>query len=114
MRSDVLNDNSAKYLDDIVVNPNHQELHGADDTLDAVADNGTVHIANSADITFTLPAVAADIEYTIVLGVDLAAAEYMRVAPNSSDKFIFEKKAKMIPEHNLPSIEGRKLASKKS
>ena len=88
MRSDVLNDNSAKYLDDIVVNPNHQELHGADATLDAVADNGTVHIANSADITFTLPSVAADIEYTIVLGVDLGAAEYMRVDPAAADKFI--------------------------
>ena len=88
MRSDVLNSSSGSHLATIDVNPNHAELHTASDTMDAVADNGTTHIATAADVVFTLPAVAADIEYTFILGVALGAAEYMRVAPNASDKFI--------------------------
>tara|TARA_R100001530_G_scaffold5238_1_gene6572 strand:- start:149 stop:565 length:417 start_codon:yes stop_codon:yes gene_type:complete len=88
MRSDVLNSSSGSFLSTVVVNPNHAQLHTASDTMDAIADNGTTHIAMKADVVFTLPAVAADIEYTFILGVDLGAAEYMRVAPNSNDKFI--------------------------
>tara|TARA_R110002049_G_scaffold3826_5_gene28119 strand:+ start:709 stop:1128 length:420 start_codon:yes stop_codon:yes gene_type:complete len=88
MRSDVLNENSAAFLNETVISPNHTETHVADVTLNAVQDVGGVHIMMAADKTFTLPAVAAGVQYTLVLGVDLGAAEYMRIAPNSSDKFI--------------------------
>ena len=88
MRSDKFEPNSNKYLATIDVNPNYSQRHVASDTMDAIADNGTTHIAAKADLTFTLPAVAVDIEYTFILGIDLGAAEYMRIAPNASDKFI--------------------------
>ena len=88
MRSDVLNSNSNSYLQTIVVNPNYSQSHVASDTMDAIADNGTTHVAAKADLVFTLPAVAVDIEYTFILGVDLGSSEYMRVAPNANDKFI--------------------------
>ena len=88
MRSDVLNSSSNSFLQTIVVNPNYSQLHVAADTMDALADNGTTHVAVKADLVFTLPAVAVDIEYTFVLGIDLGASEYMRIAPNSSDTFI--------------------------
>ena len=87
MRSDILNSSSGKFADEIVVNANHVEYHGADVTLNAVQDVGGVHIINKADVTVTLPAVATGCEYTIVLGVDLGSSEYMRVDPNASDKF---------------------------
>tara|TARA_R110002096_G_scaffold321096_3_gene515192 strand:+ start:1833 stop:2249 length:417 start_codon:yes stop_codon:yes gene_type:complete len=88
MRSDVLNSNSGSYLQSVVVNPNYSQLHSASDTMDAIADNGTTHVAVKADVVFTLPAVAVDIEYTFILGVDLDTTEYMRIAPNANDKFI--------------------------
>ena len=87
MRSDVLNENSAAYLNETVLSPNHTEYHVADVTLNAVQDVGGVHIMMAADKTFTLPAVATGAQYTLVLGVDLGASEYMRIAPNASDKF---------------------------
>ena len=88
MRSDVLNENSAAYLNETVISPNHTEYHNADVTLNAVQDVGGVHIMMKADKTFTLPAVATGVQFTLVLGVDLGASEYMRIAPDSNDKFI--------------------------
>ena len=88
MRSDFSNENSSSFLNETFLSPNHTEVHVADVTLNAVQDVGGVHIMMAADKTFTLPAVATGAQYTLVLGVDLGAAEYMRIAPNSSDKFV--------------------------
>ena len=88
MRSDVLNDSSNAFLNETVISPNHTEIHVADVTLNAVQDVGGVHIMKAADKTFTLPAVATGAQYTLVLGIDLGASEYMRIDPDGSDKFV--------------------------
>ena len=88
MRSDFLNESSNSFLNETAVDANFTETHTADVTLNAVQDVGGVHIMMAADKTFTLPAVATGAQYTLVLGIDLGAAEYMRIAPNASDKFV--------------------------
>lgn len=88
MRSDVLNQSSNAFLNETVISPNHTEHHTADVTLNAVQDVGGVHIMMAADKTFTLPAVATGVQFTLVLGVDLESDQYMRIDPNASDKFI--------------------------
>ncbi len=88
MRSDYINTSSGAFLNETFVSPNHTEKHVADVTLNAVQDVGGVHIMEAADKTFTLPAVAVGVQYTLVLGIDLGADEYMRIDPNASDKFI--------------------------
>ena len=88
MRSDFLNASSNSFLNETAVDANFTETHTADVTLNVAQDVGGVHIMMAVDKTFTLPAVATGIQYTLVLGIDLGASEYMRIAPNSSDKFI--------------------------
>ena len=88
MRSDYLNANSGAFLEGVAVKGDHTEQHAADVTLNAVQDVGGVHIVTAADKTVTLPAVGTGQKYTVVLGVDLGASEYMRVDTNASDKWL--------------------------
>lgn len=61
------------------------QIHTASDTLDVTADSGCLHLTNTTGLTFTLPATALCVNYTIAAGKDGLT---ITVSPNANDMII--------------------------